>query len=1233
VTLPVTVVEGVIRVASAPVDGQLGCQLWLRSSGALAFDRHRLSILCAEPRMLIVMAQTSVGPLVFVVAHAPTSTAPAGEREAWWACLTRRLRGLPPKATPVLCCDANARYTWRQGQEHPANDNAVQLEKVAETFEMCRTKSYSPDGDLVAHVATVPGWMNMLELIIKSWGHAMLTPEGRIAVAQLFATAPVCPWSANSDEHLRGLHEHLLHGARALFPGTKHGPRRPVLSDGTWQLLRVKRWARRVYRRRQQLFRRQCLHAVFGGWREAAHACDGGLPEASLVRVHDYRVAHYIRFMQQLGVSLRAATLADEAAFARDHLARARKGGPKAMAAAIRAVLKHGRRYRQPQPAATLRTDKGVLVHDEADIKAMFGHHFARSERATPCPFADLACLRPDGAPAHLVVDALPTAADLSSAFAGMKCGKAPGPTLLPAELFKAAPMEAALSVMPVLLKCQARQCFPLLWRGVHSIALLKPHKDPQKVDSHRAIALMATTGKAVAKACRPVLARRFESITQASVGGSRKDVPIELPSLMVQAFLGHLRRHKLNGAVLFLDGVAAFPSTDRTLLFDLTEEELQAKLVEAQVEPEVAARYKAAFQGQGALGRAGVPADVVAFLRASLRGTWFSVDEKATQAYATTCGTLPGAPNADISFQYAAQASLAALERHLADEGISARLAAPSGGQVDAPPATWLDDIVLMIASPNVLQLPHAVARAASLAAQYLRILGVRTNFSPGKTETVLHACGPGSQQVMRRCMVWDDLQPIPGIGVSIPGHPDVQLRCVAQYAHLGTLRAADARSVEDVAKRIAHAREALHPVRARLLTNPNFGLAEKRDFVFALVLARLLHNSGTWVFHCMTHLGKFRRGYYGILRGCVRPLWGFPCRRLSNEQVCALLGAMLPDEALACSRVRVLAAISRQGHAFLEAILCSEQSWLERALQDVVSVATVVADTGLCAWAEQARAGNTSLKSWPLSAGLTRSLLRRFRVKVVQGRDCLVKPAADKARLHERAAAAGVCYNAVPVIKPTDAACGCKLCGSYFSTAAAMAAHMAKVHDVRSQASYAIGSSCQVCCRQFWSTARLRQHLRTSGRCARSFAGADLDAEPDVHEDPGVRAPPVVMIGPRPWWALLAPQLPSPIPSAEVSWPTNHSGSTCFLPILERFLRLVESHGSAEAAQILQEVVFSDEYGRLAQRLAPALSDSYHEHKYACTGQLRAIARNGFVVYGPTAAVMAFGPALLRA
>ena len=92
------------------------------------------------------------------------------------------------------------------------------------------------------------------------------------------------------------------------------------------------------------------------------------------------------------------------------------------------------------------------------------------------------------------------------------------------------------------------------------------------------------------------MLARQFEDNTLCSIGASRKAVPIELQALMVQTFLTYLRRDGVNGAVLFLDGLAAFPSTDRSLLFDMPDDRLDVKLAEA------------AFRGQGRTGSLGLP-------------------------------------------------------------------------------------------------------------------------------------------------------------------------------------------------------------------------------------------------------------------------------------------------------------------------------------------------------------------------------------------------------------------------------------------------------------------------------------------------------------------------------------------------------------------------------------------------------------------------------------------------
>ena len=521
---PLTVTGGTIRVASAPLDGQLGCQLWLRATAPLTFDRHRLAIVCSEPRLLIVLAHTQICRFALIVAHAPTSTTPDAERNLWWDHLDARLAGLPPAATPVICCDANARFRRQGGCEVPSNANAERLQALLAKYQLCRTRSFAPDGALYTTWRSPQGCPACLDYILvpQAWEaglttvsnlglldmhsgidhdvlgadlrldlpvpsrrgngidrDSMLTPQGRLAIANLFASAPLCPWAVSSDDHLQQLHAHLLQGARTLFPRRPSGPRRPVLSQQTWHLLHLRRWARRVFRRRRQLFLRERLWLLFRGWRSLCAPglalCDAG----SATKEHDYRVAQYIRFMQQLTVSMRVSTRADEASFAREHLNRARWDGPKAMATAIRAVLKHGRRYKPPMPATTLRLDSGEVLSDETSVKAAFGQFFAQSEKATSCPFAELAHAGAGPKPDRIVVEALPSAVDLASAFAGMKCGKAPGPTLLPPELFKAAPLEAALQVMPILLKSQARQCYPLLWRGVHSIALLKPNKPP----------------------------------------------------------------------------------------------------------------------------------------------------------------------------------------------------------------------------------------------------------------------------------------------------------------------------------------------------------------------------------------------------------------------------------------------------------------------------------------------------------------------------------------------------------------------------------------------------------------------------------------------------------------------------------------------------------------------------------------------------------------------------------
>ena len=129
-----------------------------------------------------------------------------------------------------------------------------------------------------------------------------------------------------------------------------------------------------------------------------------------------------------------------------------------------------------------------------------------------------------------------------------------------------------------------------------------------------------------------------------------------------------------------------------------------------------------------------------------------------------------------------------------------------------------------------------------------------------------------------------------------------------------------------------------------------------------------------------------------------------------------------MLPEEALACARIRVLAAAATKGHDFLNEVLVAEKAGLQCTLEDVASVARALQDASLGKWANCASQDEAAFPAWPLTPGATKCLLRRFRKKAVAGRQRLVEPAATKACAHEQAAKAWVTLCCLPSRRPSD-------------------------------------------------------------------------------------------------------------------------------------------------------------------------------------------------------------------
>ena len=171
------------------------------------------------------------------------------------------------------------------------------------------------------------------------------------------------------------------------------------------------------------------------------------------------------------------------------------------------------------------------------------------------------------------------------------------------------------------------------------------------------------------------------------------------------------------------------------------------------------------------------------------------------------------------------------------------------------------------------------------------------------------------------------------------------------------------------------------------------------------------------------------------------------------------------------------------------------------------------------------------------------------------------------------------------------------------------------------------------KLCMRQFWSTVRLKQHLRTSRSCAGTYAGADLAAEEPVLDRCDQRLPPVPLIGPRPFWGSLRPPLAPQHPAtADVSFqlPANHSRSSCVPLIIQHFRRLQATCGHERAVTILNAFAPQGEYGQLAKLAAMTALRMPDGPWSASTEALTIMAHGDQMAFGPHLAVSDFGPAL---
>ena len=144
-------------------------------------------------------------------------------------------------------------------------------------------------------------------------------------------------------------------------------------------------------------------------------------------------------------------------------------------------------------------------------------------------------------------------------------------------------------------------------------------------------IALAEAAAKGLGKALRHQLAASLRKYSERGQGGALKGTGISVPSQHMRSFIGYLNQVNCTGAVIVVDGKAAYYSVVREWLFgceaEVTPDKLQELFHELQPNPEWQQELIAMTLGPGLLEQAGVHEGLRQFLRTALRNTWFIMD------------------------------------------------------------------------------------------------------------------------------------------------------------------------------------------------------------------------------------------------------------------------------------------------------------------------------------------------------------------------------------------------------------------------------------------------------------------------------------------------------------------------------------------------------------------------------------------------------------------------------
>ena len=655
--------------------------------------------------------------------------------------------------------------------------------------------------------------------------------------------------------------------------------------------------------------------------------------------------------------------------------------------------------------------------------------------------------------PAPACPAALPTLLQLEHLCRRQQASKAPGPELIPNELWRGFPAYAGQWFWQVCTQIALTGHEPFHFKLALICALYKkgPASLPQ---NYRSIALLNGMAKVWHSHLRSTVGQSvLRGYSPFQLGG-RRGIPV---GFAVSAYrcaidLSHAECRSL--AVLFIDIQAAYYEASRRLVFSGDELAEPAQGLCA----EHLAPLALELLRTGALEALGMPADERHLLQDCVECShWRLVSSE--RVFAATRGSRPGDGLADVIFGALFSVALRHIKRVCAAEGIAHHsIGTALGTDGEVLQLGWADDLAILADFDTPAELQTGFPRLASIAISTLQSLKFRVNLGAGKTEAVLDIRGSQAKRVRGEML---------GGSSSIALTGGLTVRLAPEYRYLGVVQTphdTGRRDVELCSRRAcsawAHGRSLLSSTFLPWVLKTSWMSGRILPAAYATLATSVARSARAW------------SPLTGFIERAARTLigsWQFG-HFLTGPILNAILGLTTPGHAAIVARVRLI-------------------------VQLVTAAPTPLFELFDAAWN----------RATPWCETLADSLRA---VSVALPRDDFRGPVASIAYVrHHAQALKKVCrrlsrwgsqLQAVwdlwqDVLRPRQklvlgepTALQCPLCRQHLPSRHSLAAHLHRKHAVVNVLTrYTEGTICLWCHTEHHSTDRLKYHLSRSASC----------------------------------------------------------------------------------------------------------------------------------------------------